>query len=165
MVKRRIILVAHDVRSAHNVGSLLRTADGLGVEKVYFSGYTPYPAARDDKRLPHVASRATTQISKTALGAEDNVAWEHSDDVTKLLKALAGQGFTIAALEQTKSGISLEKYRPTEATALVVGNEVDGLNGQILGMADVRLEIPMLGSKESYNVAIAAAIALYHLRY
>jgi tRNA G18 (ribose-2'-O)-methylase SpoU len=162
---RRIVLVVHDVRSAHNVGSLLRTADGLGVETVYFSGYTPYPEAPDDSRLPHIRTRISNQIHKTALGAEDALSWKHEADPVNLLGRLRKDGYSIVALEQTLDSQTLADYRPNANVVLLVGNEVTGLDAEMLKKIDLCLEIPMLGRKESFNVSVAAAIALYHLRY
>ena len=99
---RSIIVIAHDIRSTHNVGSLLRTAEGLGVVHVYFTGYTPYPQLPvGDDRLPHLAAKLTKQISKTALGAETMVPWTHHDSIEQLVAELHADGYTIAALEQT----------------------------------------------------------------
>lgn len=166
MAKRlNIILIVHNVRSAHNVGSLLRTAEGLGVEKVYLTGYTPYPEAEDDERLPHIWQKMSRQIHKTALGAEKILAWEHHEDIKKLLGSLAQDGYQLAALEQTAKAISLRDFQPSGPVALIVGNEVDGVDKETLCQVSVHLQILMLGSKESFNVAVAAAMALYHLRY
>jgi 23S rRNA (guanosine2251-2'-O)-methyltransferase len=165
MKKLRIVLIVHNVRSAHNVGSLLRTADGLAIETVYMSGYTPYPKLPKDSRLPHVSLKATQLIQKTALGAEKTVAWKHCDDILGLLEKLKSDDYTIAALEQSDKSISLPDYISGKNMALVVGREVEGLEKEVLKAADVILEIPMLGQKESYNVANAAAMALYQLRY
>ena len=161
----KIVLIVHDVRSAHNVGSLLRTAEGSGVEKVYLSGYTPYPEAPGDKRLPHVRRRSSAQINKTALGAENSLRWAHAEDIFKLLRELKKQGFTLLALEQAAGSFKLPDYSPPKAVALVVGNEVKGLDDKVLGAVDACLEIPMLGKKESHNVASATAMALYHLKF
>lgn len=162
---RSIIVVAHDVRSTHNVGALFRTCDGIGVEKLILSGYTPYPAINLDGRLPHLASKITGQIHKTALGSENNVAWEQHDDVLELLKSLKSDGYAILALEQSPKSTSLPKYVPREKICLVLGNEVEGISQPILAEATKIIEIPMLGEKESYNVIQAAAMALYHLRF
>ena len=162
---RKIVLVVHDVRSAHNVGSILRTADGLGIEQVYLTGYTPYPAAKNDKRLQHIAAKVDKRIRKTSLGAEQTVKWHYRKDIFEILDELKRRGYEIAALEQAANAISLEKYRATKDAALVVGSEIGGLEQSVLSVADVTIEIPMLGAKESFNVSIAAAIALYHLRY
>ena len=161
---RKIVLVGHNIRSAHNVGSLLRTADGLGVSRVCLSGYTPYPSSTTDKRLPHLAAKIDRQIHKTALGAETSVTWSHFDDVFTLIDQLRKEGFLIAALEQSADSTDLNQFQPPQSIALVVGSEVEGLDSRVLEASDVRLEIPMLGAKESFNVAVAAAIAIYCLR-
>jgi len=162
---RRICLIVCDVRSALNTGSLLRTADGLGVEKVYLCGITPYLPVKGDRRLPHVARRAAAQISKTALGAEISVNWDYIKDIKRAVDLVQQAGFTILALEQSPKSIDLASYHPPAAVALIVGNEVDGLPDEILALSDVRAEIPMLGQKESFNVASAAAMGMYHLRF
>jgi 23S rRNA (guanosine2251-2'-O)-methyltransferase len=157
------VLLVHNVRSSHNVGSLLRTADGLGVSKVYLSGYTPYPASSGDNRLPHIAMRADSQIKKTALGAEASVDWEYVPDVQSLLERLRKSGYTLAALEQTQTAIDLGAYQAPKKIVLAVGSEVNGLDEPLLELFDIHLQIPMHGRKESFNVAVAAAIALYSL--
>ena len=162
---RRVILIVHNVRSAHNVGSILRSADGLGVAEVYLSGYTPYPPVPNDSRLPHIARRAATQIAKTALGAEQSIKWRYEADALQLISRLKDNDYLIAALEQTVLAINLTKFKPPNKIALIVGSEVGGINPEILQAADVHLEIPMSGKKESFNVAIATAIALYQIRW
>lgn len=162
---KNIILIVHDIRSCHNVGSLLRTAEGLGVSMVYFTGYTPYPVTEQDERLPHISQKLTDQIHKTALGAENQQAWQHHNDITELLKTLRHDGFTIAGLEQDKRAVSLNEYVTPEKIALVLGSEVTGMDPELLTQLDVTLEIPMFGQKESFNVAQAAAMALYQLRF
>jgi 23S rRNA (guanosine2251-2'-O)-methyltransferase len=158
-----VILVAHNIRSAHNVGSLLRTADGLGVNKVYLTGYTPYPATEDDERLPHVAKRADKSIRKTSLGAEKHVAWKYAKDPQSHLMALSEDGYQLCALEQTPTAIDLGSYRPSPKTVLVIGSEIGGVSKLLLDFCPTHLMIPMRGHKDSYNVAIAAAIAMHHL--
>jgi tRNA G18 (ribose-2'-O)-methylase SpoU len=162
---RDIVLIIHNVRSAHNVGSLLRTADGLGVKKVVISGYSPYPKFSGDTRLPHIAAKAGRSIAKTSLGAEASVKWDYVDGLSETRADLSSEGYLIAALEQTDSAIDLSKFEPPPKVALVVGNEVDGLDRHTLESAKIHLKIPMLGSKESFNVSVAGAMALYHLRY
>lgn len=159
-----IVLVVHNVRSAHNVGSILRSADGFGLEHVYLTGYTPYPETKNDNRLPHLAQRATRQISKTALGAENSLKWTYSKDIFKLINNLK-KHYQVVALEQTPKATPLRDFKSSKNTALIVGSEIKGLDQQILDAADLHLEIPMLGQKESFNVGIAAAIAMYHLRF
>lgn len=159
------MLVVHDIRSCHNVGSLLRTAEGLGVDKVYFSGYTPYPLTPKDERLPHISTKLTAQIHKTALGAEKTQSWERVSSIDELIKQLKHDGYTLAALEQTSNSVPLHTYHSTDKIALVLGREVEGLAPEILAKVDVTLEIPMHGAKESFNVVQAAAMALFQLRF
>ncbi|HEY8999016.1 MAG TPA: TrmH family RNA methyltransferase [Candidatus Saccharimonadales bacterium] len=162
---REIILVAHDLRSTHNVGSLLRTAEGFGVQKIYFTGYTPFPLQSDDPRLPHIRNKIAAQIHKTALDAEELVPWEHSDDVHDVLTRLRKEGFTIAALEQADNSVKLPDYAPPEKLAILLGREVEGIDAELLKLCDVTLEIPMFGHKESFNVVQAAAVTIYHCRF
>ena len=162
---RTIVLIAHNLRSVHNVGSLLRTAEGIGVTKVYLTGYTPYPLEKNDKRLPHLSAKLNSQISKTALGAEKTIDWEHFDSVLPVIKELLSAGFTVAALEQATNSITLADFRPPDKLALIVGREVEGIEPEVIQQASVVLEIPMFGQKESFNVVQAAAMALYRLRF
>jgi tRNA G18 (ribose-2'-O)-methylase SpoU len=160
-----IIVIAHNLRSCHNVGSLLRTAEGLGVKQVILSGYTPYPANKDDERLPHIATKLTKQISKTALGAETSQPWEHYDSVEAVFAALREQDYTIAAIEQSPHSVKLPDFQPPEKIALLLGREVDGVEPEVLAACDTILEIPMFGKKESFNVIQAAAMAMYHCTF
>lgn len=164
-MRRKIIVIAHDIRSCHNIGSLFRTAEGLNVEKLFLTGYTPYPKKASDERLPHLANKIEAQINKTALGSQKNLPWEYSEDITELLTKVKKQGYTIAALEQTKNSKSLPDYQPPEKIALILGNEVKGVASSVLKLADKHLEIPMFGQKESFNVVQAAAMALYAFRF
>jgi 23S rRNA (guanosine2251-2'-O)-methyltransferase len=162
---RDIILIAHNVRSTHNIGSLLRTAEGLGVSKVYLTGYTPYPRQTKDTRLPHIADKLTAQIHKTALDAEELVSWEYRQDVLALIEELLGTAYQVMAVEQTKTAVALANFAPTDKIALVVGREVEGVEPQVLDACSGAVEIPMFGRKESFNVVQAAAMALYHCRF
>lgn len=165
MLTRQIVLIAHNVRSCHNVGSLMRTAEGLGVNRLYLTGYTPYPETPDDSRLAHLRSKMTRQIHKTALGAENTLSWSHEPDLASLARQLKSDNFRIAALEQTPDSINLWEYTPSQKVALLVGNEIEGLDKNALAISDDYLQIPMLGTKESFNVTVAAGIGLYHLRF
>lgn len=162
---RSIIIIAHNLRSTHNVGSLLRTAEGLGVTAVYLTGYTPYPTHTADVRLPHLSRKINHNISKTALGAELSVAWQYQTDINGLIYVLREQGYVIAALEQTNTALLLPAYKPPERIAIIIGREVEGIEPAVLALTDLQLEIPMMGQKESFNVVQAAAMALYHCRY
>lgn len=162
---RDIVIIAHNLRSTHNVGSLLRTAEGLGVGKVILSGYTPYPAHPNDRRLPHEAEKIAKSINKTALGAENMVKWEHHAELLPVLDKLRKSGYTIAALEQTEDARPLHKYHPPQKIALIVGREVEGIEPEVLDACDLVLEIQMFGRKESFNVVQAAAMGLFHVRF
>lgn len=166
MSGREIVVIAHDIRSTHNVGSLLRTCEGLGVSRVYFTGYTPYPLQETgETRLPHIARKLTGQIHKTALGAETLVPWSHEADISSLLSELKSLGFQLTALEQTKTSIPLPSYQPAAKVALLLGREVEGIDSGLLRQCDLAVEIPMVGQKESFNVVQAAAMALYAIRF
>lgn len=160
-----IILIAHNLRSAHNVGSLLRTAEGLRVSKVILSGYTPHASHVGDRRLPHEVTKVASQIQKTALGAEISQAWEYHQNILPVIEHLKKQGFVVAALEQTDASRELPKYHPPQKIAILVGREVEGVEQEVLEACDLALEIPMFGKKESFNVVQAAAMALYHCRF
>ena len=162
---RDIILIAHNLRSTHNVGSLLRTCEGLGVTKVILSGYTPYPHHVNDVRLPHEAAKIAKQIHKTALGAETMIQWQWHKELLPVLHKLKKNGYAVAAVEQTEDARDLHTYHPPHKIALLVGREVEGIEPEILAVCDKVLEIPMFGRKESYNVVQAAAMALYHCRF
>ncbi|MCA9325323.1 TrmH family RNA methyltransferase [Candidatus Saccharibacteria bacterium] len=160
-----IRLIVHDVRSTHNVGSLLRTADGLGVRHVYFTGYTPYPVKENDTRLPHISTKLTKDIHKTALGAEQTVKWSRQDDVVSVIRDLQTDGFTVVALEQTDDAVPLATFEAPPRVALLLGREVEGIEPDLVKLCDSVVAIPMLGSKESFNVVQAAAMALYQFRH
>lgn len=160
-----IILIAHNLRSSHNVGSLLRTAEGLGVKQVVLSGYTPYPNHSGDTRLPHLALKVDKQIAKTALGAEQTQPWRQQTNIEEVIGTLKANGYVIAAIEQTQHSHALPDYEPPAKIAILVGREVEGIEPEVLTLCDLALEIPMFGSKESFNVVQAAAMALYHLRF
>jgi 23S rRNA (guanosine2251-2'-O)-methyltransferase len=162
---RNIVLIAHNLRSCHNVGSLLRTAEGLGVTGVYLTGYTPYPLEQNDTRLPHIAQKINKQIHKTALDAEGLVTWHHHENIFDVITNLRADGFTVAAIEQTANSISLPSYKPGEKIAIIVGREVEGVEPEVVAACDECLEIPMFGKKESFNVVQAAAMVLYHFRF
>ncbi len=162
---RNLLLIAHNLRSCHNVGSLLRTADGLGISKVYLTGYTPYPAIKNDPRLPHVAQKLHKQIQKTALGAEQTVDWTHSEDIDVILAELKSKNFEIIALEQAKNSTQIDRWIPSSHTALVLGRETEGIEREVLMQCDKTIEIPMFGEKESFNVVQAGAMALFYSRF
>jgi 23S rRNA (guanosine2251-2'-O)-methyltransferase len=166
MNKFPLRLILDDLRSAGNVGSILRTADACNVELIYACGYTPYPEVADDSRPPHVSSSNQRNIAKTALGAEIHVPVLHFSHTLEAINQARSEGFKIIVIEQTEKALKLYQYKvPSGPIALVMGNEVDGVSEAHLALADDVVELPMLGTKESLNVAVAAAIAMYHFRF
>jgi tRNA G18 (ribose-2'-O)-methylase SpoU len=160
-MKTPITVVLENVRSAYNVGSIFRTSDAVNAQRVVCVGLTPYPKlVQSDPRLPHVAARAHRQIAKTALGAEVSVAFAYYPTTQEAIIKLRQGGHTIYALEQAKTSKGLFNFKPHFPCALIVGHETGGIK-DLQGVDEV-LEIPMRGSKESLNVAVAAGIALYH---
>lgn len=162
---RQLIVIAHNLRSTHNIGSLLRTSEGMGVSRMWLTGYSPYPLLDEDDRLPHLAQKIAKQISKTALGAEQTLKWSRTTDIAALIADLKQQGYTIAAIEQAAKSTKLPDFVPPQKLVLIVGREVEGIEPAVLALCDQILEIPMFGSKESFNVVQAAAMALYHCRF
>ncbi len=150
-VTRRLCLLAHNVRSLWNVGSFFRTCDAFEIEKLYLTGYTGFPPRQE--------------ISKTAIGADEWVPWEHAADPLTIIRGLRATGWTIVSLELTGKSVALKTYKPFSKTCLVVGHELDGVPESILSLSDDVVKIPMLGQKESLNVAVAAGVALHHLRF
>lgn len=166
MTQRTIVVIAHDIRSTHNIGSLLRTCEGLGVAHIYFTGYTPYPALiTHDPRLPHIARKLDSQISKTALGAETLVPWSHAEDAVACIAQLRTSGYQVIALEQSADSVPLPEFQAPDTVALLLGREVEGIAPELLALCDATVEVPMFGRKESFNVVQAAAMALYQLRF
>lgn len=159
MREHSFILILHNIRSAHNVGSMFRTADGAGVSKIILSGYTPTPPKKDALYL----TDADKALQKTALGAEAAVTWKKVASLTRVLNQLKKDGYEVVALEQNTESIEYRKYRPAGNVALIVGNEVTGIEDQVLKQCDRILEIPMRGKKNSLNVSVAAGIALYQI--
>jgi 23S rRNA (guanosine2251-2'-O)-methyltransferase len=153
------IVIVDNVRSAHNVGSIFRTSDGAGVSRIILCGYTPAPLDR--------FGREQSEIAKTSLGAAAMIPWEKkesTEEVLETIRELKGSGFTIVALEQTPSSISLHEFAVPKKVAYIVGNEVDGVQKELLDAADAVVEIPMQGQKESLNVSVATGILLFKPR-
>lgn len=156
-----IIVIAHNIRSTHNVGAIFRTCEGFGIQRIILSGYTPYPVLHHDTRLPHISEKLTKQIHKTALGAETMVPFEYQE--TLHLDTLRSSGYRIVGLEQANQAIILPDYEPPRKIALLLGEEVNGVSLELQKACDDLIEIPMMGTKESYNVSVATGIALYGL--
>ncbi|MES2223760.1 MAG: RNA methyltransferase [Patescibacteria group bacterium] len=155
MKARKVIIILDNIRSNHNVGSIFRTADALGVSKIYLCGTTPKPIDRFE--------RPVGEIAKTALGAEKSISWEYAKTTLGVIKRLKKNGTEIIAIEQFDNSVDYKKVKPKEDVAFVLGNEVDGVNKNILKLCDVVAEIPMKGGKESLNVAVACGTALFRI--
>lgn len=149
------IVILDNIRSAHNVGSIFRTADGAGVSKIFLCGYTPAPVDR--------FGRINAEIAKTSLGATESVLWEAREDIDALVQELQKEGVQVVAVEQTDRSVDYRTYTMNSDTAFVFGNEVDGVQNSTCAVADAVLEIPMLGKKESLNVAVSAGVILFGL--
>jgi len=122
------VLVLHDIRSAHNVGSMFRTADGAGISEIILSGYTPIPPKGEALYL----TDADKALKKTALGAEESVPWKKASSLTRLLNQLKKDGYEVVALEQDEKSIDYREYRPKKKVALIVGNEVGGVESKLV---------------------------------
>ena len=149
------ILILPDIRSAINVGAMFRTADAVGVDKIYLTGFTPRPT---DK-----FGRIQKDIKKSALGAEESVPWEYKESLEKLILKLKKEGFQIIAIEQNQKSVDYRKVKTKEKVAIILGGEVLGLSHKILNRCDVIAEIPMHGKKESLNVSVACGVALFRI--
>ncbi|MDB5237983.1 MAG: tRNA/rRNA methyltransferase SpoU [Candidatus Kaiserbacteria bacterium] len=149
-------VLLHNIRSAHNVGSIFRTADAAGVARIYLSGYTPIPVDR--------FGRPQKDIAKTALGAEHSVAWEYQATPAGLIKRLKDAGWTVVGVEQDERAQDYRTFAVKGPTLFVLGNEVKGISKSLRDQCDVLLEIPMHGTKESLNVSVAAGIILFAAR-
>lgn len=160
MLMSQITLLLHNIRSTHNVGSIFRTAEGFGVKRIVLTGYTPAPMHPNDARLPHLAQKIHKQISKTALGAEASVSFEYHDSLAEWLN---DNTLPLVALEQAPTSVDLSDFVAPDEFVLVLGEEVEGIPEELLSHCESIVEIPMKGQKESFNVSVAAGIAIYQL--
>ncbi len=143
-------VILNNIRSLYNVGSIFRTADGIGIEKMWLCGITGIPP--------------DSKISKTALGAEKTVPWEYRESALACAHALKGQGYQIILLEQTVQSVSYEAFTPAAPLCLILGNEIEGVHDELVASCDAACEIPMAGLKNSLNVTVAFGIVAYHFR-
>ena len=147
-----VVVVLDNVRSAHNVGSAFRTADSFKADKVWLCGICAVPPSAD--------------IHKSALGAEDSVAWEHVGETMDAVRTLKEQGYKVVSIEQTVNSVMLDTFRPEagEKYALVFGNEVSGVRQDVVDASDFSLEVPQFGTKHSLNVSVTVGVILWHFR-
>jgi tRNA G18 (ribose-2'-O)-methylase SpoU len=149
--KTPIIIILDDIRSLHNIGSVFRTADAFLVEKIYLCGITATPPNKE--------------IHKTALGATETVAWEHDENVLKVIENLKENGVTVLAIEQVESAVFLQDFKveKDKKYALVFGNEVYGVSQEAVALCNGCIEIPQLGTKHSLNISVSAGIVVWDL--
>ena len=147
--KSKVVVVLDNVRSMHNVGSVFRTADAFLIQSVYLCGYTPKPPHRD--------------IQKTALGATETVEWHYVSNTMEAVRLLKEKGYKIFAVEQAEGSVSLEKFNPEDNIAVIFGNEVEGVDVEVLKHCDACIEIPQFGTKHSLNISVAAGIVLWEI--
>lgn len=147
-LRENFILWLHDIRSLHNVGAAFRSADAFGIKELWLSGFSPVPPR--------------PEITKTAIGAEENVIWKQIQSIPEAVQQLKSDGYTIVGLEQTTTSKLLHQYKlPSKKICLVLGNEVTGIGEEMIPHLDASVEIPQFGIKHSLNVSVAAGVALY----
>lgn len=155
MKKQENILILNDIRSVENVGAMFRTADAVGIDKIYLAGYTPTPLDR--------FGRKRGDLAKSALGAEEFVSWEQKKSIIPLLTKLKKDGFQIIAIEQDEKSVDYKKVKLKNKNAFVLGTEVTGIPKDVLQKCDIIAEIGMRGKKESLNVSVATGVALFRI--
>ncbi len=151
---RRVVVVLDNIRSLYNTGSILRTADASGVERIVLCGITP---------RPDQGNRQRRAIAKTALGAEDSVKWEYQSDTGTALANLAAEGYQVVMVETAPEAVNIFEWVPRWPVCLVFGHEKEGVSSDLAGLVESVVRIPMLGQKRSLNVATAAGVVLYEL--
>jgi tRNA G18 (ribose-2'-O)-methylase SpoU len=149
MINNNFYIIAHNIRSLYNIGTIFRTADALGLDCLFLTGYSGQPPRKE--------------ISKVALGAEETVSWQYYKSLTYLVKKLKKEGVRIVALETGETSIDYLNFKPEFPLALLLGNEVRGVSKKMLKQVDISISLPMNGSKESLNVGVAMAVAGYHI--
>jgi tRNA G18 (ribose-2'-O)-methylase SpoU len=156
-MKKNSVLILHNIRSTQNVGAMFRTADAVGINKIYLTGYTPAPLDR--------FGRKRKDLAKSALGAEEFVSWEQKKSIFPLLAKLKKEKFLIIGIEQAKNSVDYKtlRLRSGQGNVFIVGAEVAGIPKNILQKCDIIAEIPMKGKKESLNVSVACGVALFRI--
>ena len=144
-----IAILVENVRSVHNVGSIFRSADGFGADKIYLSGYTAHPPRED--------------LRKTALGSEDAVPWEYFENPIDAAKSIKSEGISLVLIEQTKQSQMMYEMDWEFPVCFIVGNEVTGVSEELSALADIHIELPMRGIKQSLNVSVAVGVVGYEL--
>jgi len=149
MRKKEVYVLAHNIRSLHNVGAIFRTSDGAGVTKVFLTGYSGVPPRKE--------------ITKSAIGADEYVDWEYHKDPVPVARMLKDRGVRIVALEKNDESTDIGNFKPSYPVCMIIGNEIDGVEKSLLELSDNILHIPMNGKKASLNVSVAFGIGIYHI--
>ncbi len=152
---KEVSVLLHNIRSTHNVGSIFRTADALGILRIYLSGFTPAPTDR--------FGRTRQDVAKVSLGAEKTIPWEYIKNPKNLISKLKTKKYQIISIEQAKNSTDYRKIKIKKPVLFIVGNEVEGISKDLLKLSDEIVEIPMRGKKESLNVSVAFAVALFRI--
>lgn len=149
--KTPLIVILDNIRSLNNIGSVFRTSDAFLIEKIYLCGITAKPPHKD--------------IHKTALGATDSVEWEHVEDTIELIKKLQEEGVVVASIEQVESSVQLQDFNPSKNNklAIIFGNEVKGVQQEVVSISDYCIEIPQFGTKHSLNISVSCGVVLWDL--
>lgn len=148
-MKRKIFVALDNIRSAQNVGSIIRTSNAFNIDKLFLCGITPTPS--------------NSKVLKTSLGAEKSVKWKYSKNIKFEIEKLKNKGVQIVSLEQTEKSIDIDTFKIKKDICLIVGNEMSGVSDEILKISDQHINIPMKGAKESLNVSVAFGIAVYDI--
>ncbi len=165
--KLPLVVVLDDVRSLHNVGSVFRTADAFRLQAICLCGITAVPddvKAADGTVIKEASLKASQEIHKTALGAEESVSWQYFKSAEEAVEKLKNDGFIVMAIEQCHGSTMLQDFLPMpgKGYAIVLGNEVKGVHQDVVDQCDGCLEIPQFGTKHSLNVSVTAGIAIWH---
>ena len=155
LMNKEVAVLLPDIRSAHNVGAIFRTADAAGLKKIYLSGYTPTPVDR--------FGRMSKEIGKTALGGELSIEWDYQESADTIISKLKADGWQIVGVEQDSRSIDYRTFEAAGKILIIMGNEVEGISKDLLDQCDVIIEIPMRGIKESLNVSVATGIVLFSI--
>lgn len=150
-MNKEIVVILDNIRSALNVGAIFRTADGVGVKKIYLCGISPYPGHN--------------KLHKTALDAENYVEWKYFKNTEDAINSAKEDGYTIYAIEQSDRSKEYHRVNYSDKSCVIFGHEITGVSPNIIQKSDVAVELPMLGKKNSLNVATTAGIILYHIRF
>ncbi len=153
--ENKAVIILHNIRSVYNVGSVFRTADAVGISKIYLTGYTPTPVDR--------FGRERKDVAKSALGAQKSVEWEYFKTATSVVRKLKKEGYEIVAVEQSQYSVDYKKFKPKQDIVFLFGNEVLGVSKSLLEKCDKIIEIPMAGEKESLNVSVSAGVVLFRV--